>query len=256
MDGYRNNPPDAWTMRYRSFRAEADAESDAWVPSPPSQRPLGCLAAVGVLVAWGVGLVLGALMGQAVFRNTVTIQFVAMGVVGVVATAGAAAVLALHGRDLHTLGLRPKDFTRQFGRAVKYEIVGFFGVLGIMGLIYALGFRSDETSVLDHLLGRDILTVMTVFFLATVVTPVYEELTFRGIFQAVFRRWFGRTAGIGLSALLFGLFHGGWRIPGMVFFGVLLALARVRSRTLALPILIHMLHNGIVMAFAIGHHHL
>lgn len=82
---------------------------------------------------------------------------------------------------------------------------------------------------------------------AALLTPVAEELFFRGILQSALARA-TRSPGFGIiaSSLLFGLAHSGQPqvVPALMLFGVILACMYQRSGSLVGPIVAHMLFNA------------
>jgi hypothetical protein len=90
-----------------------------------------------------------------------------------------------------------------------------------------------------------VLSFVTVVLLA----PAMEELVFRGVlFHRLSARW-GIRSGLLVSSLIFAILHAE-RAAGVFTFGVLMALLYVRSGTLLLPTLCHMLNNG--FAWVVG----
>ena len=75
-----------------------------------------------------------------------------------------------------------------------------------------------------------------------ILAPIMEELIFRGILlHKLASRW-SKPAAIIFSSVIFGILHG----PGMIgstIWGILMCLIYFRTRTLAVPIIIHMLWN-------------
>ena len=87
-----------------------------------------------------------------------------------------------------------------------------------------------------------ILRVLAVCFLG----PTVEELIFRGWLFALLRRRVGPVATIGATAVAWALLHYsyGWGVIFVIVVdGILLGLARWRSRSLYPPIVMHMLYN-------------
>lgn len=85
------------------------------------------------------------------------------------------------------------------------------------------------------------------------VSPVAEELLFRGILFSHLRRFGGPLWGIGLSALLFGIYHGNL-VQGIyaLVIGCLLAYAYEYFGDFRLTILLHMLANVLVYVMSFG----
>ena len=83
-------------------------------------------------------------------------------------------------------------------------------------------------------------------FLALFLAPVSEEILFRGLLlPALGRRW-GMGAAILVSSVLFALMH--FHIPSLVplfVFSVALSLAYIYTESIIVPIVMHMLFNGV-----------
>ena len=80
-------------------------------------------------------------------------------------------------------------------------------------------------------------------FLGVVIAPFVEELCFRGI---ILQRWaakWGLPKSIFLSSLLFGILH--FNLVGSTFFGFVMALLYIHTRSLLVPIVFHALNNAI-----------
>lgn len=77
-----------------------------------------------------------------------------------------------------------------------------------------------------------------------IAAPIAEELLFRGIIQGEFRRAFPEAVAIFFQAVLFGLFHMNLVQSVYAFFpGVLFGLAYAVSRSIFVPILMHIFFN-------------
>ncbi len=86
-------------------------------------------------------------------------------------------------------------------------------------------------------------------FVAVVLAPVSEELLFRGIVLPALGRIWGMGAAIALSSALFALIH--LHAPSLVPLFVLsigLSLAYVYSKSLLVPISMHMVFNAVSLA--------
>lgn len=83
-------------------------------------------------------------------------------------------------------------------------------------------------------------------FLAVVLAPVSEEILFRGILLPALGRIWGVGAAIAVSSVLFALMH--MHVPSLVPLLVLsvgLSLAYIYSKSLLVPISMHMIFNAI-----------
>jgi membrane protease YdiL (CAAX protease family) len=87
--------------------------------------------------------------------------------------------------------------------------------------------------------------------LFTVVAPVVEELTFRGVGQSLLQ-FTGRWPSILLVGLAFGLWHGLLEaLLVLIPFGIGLAYLRDRTRSVLPGMVVHGLFNGAALALAV-----
>jgi membrane protease YdiL (CAAX protease family) len=87
--------------------------------------------------------------------------------------------------------------------------------------------------------------------LLTIVAPVIEELTFRGVGQSLLR-FTGRWPSILLVGVAFGLWHGLVQaLLILIPFGIGLAYLRDRSRSVIPGMVVHALFNGAALAVAV-----
>jgi membrane protease YdiL (CAAX protease family) len=97
--------------------------------------------------------------------------------------------------------------------------------------------RMEQNSLVENLV------------LSVVVTPVVEELLFRGaMFAALLRRWGIWPAAL-VPSLIWGLIHvqyEWWVVVSIAGSGILLAMVRWRSGSLYLPIVLHAAWNLLV----------
>ena len=82
--------------------------------------------------------------------------------------------------------------------------------------------------------------------LAVIVAPVFEEALFRGIGVPVFARGLGTAGAVVVTSTLFALFHfnAASFLPLFVL-AVAFALAYIWTGTLAVPMVMHALFNGV-----------
>ena len=84
---------------------------------------------------------------------------------------------------------------------------------------------------------------LPLFLSAVLLSPLAEELLFRGLLLRLFRP-FGDAWAIALTAVLFALAHGSlFQMPYALAAGLLLALVAALSRGLAFPICFHVFYN-------------
>lgn len=144
-----------------------------------------------------------------------------------------------------------------FGLRMRWPDIPLGAVIGVASQV-ALGvvgpplyryFGVDEDEIgetAERLADRadDPFAVISLFFLVVIGAAVVEELCYRGLWQrAIAKRW-GPTAGVVLSAVVFGAVHLQWYdFPLLVAFGLVLALLAQRSGRLGPAIWAHLAFN-------------
>ncbi len=131
---------------------------------------------------------------------------------------------------------------------------GSFATIWVwIGLLYALGI-APESNIPENIYDYAIPVVM-LGLLTIIVAPFAEEVFFRGfIFQGIAKRW-GMWAGIGFSALIFGLLHAGgpdtWLLlPAIAAIGAIFAWSVAKSGSIYPAIFAHVVFNSV--SFFIG----
>jgi membrane protease YdiL (CAAX protease family) len=88
-------------------------------------------------------------------------------------------------------------------------------------------------------------------FVLSVVGPIAEELTFRGLGFYLLQRY-GQTASIVVIGITFGLWHGLVEaLPVLIIFGTGLAFLRSRTDSIFPGMLLHALFNGAALIVAV-----
>ncbi len=221
---------------------------------------------------WGASVVILAFLCLVLGQVVGTTMFDALGVDddwGIVgASLGFFAVFglvaALLRRDgppaAEALGLQA-TWSSGLRHAVLYflpHLVIYFGAALIAGFILAaLGAEEPRQAALDHYLGsRSNLPLQAaILVVAVILAPIAEELLFRGLFFGFLRKHCSFWRAAVLQGFLFGLLHvEGW--SGLVFIlplgamGVFLAWLRVRSGSIHAAMLVHSMHNALILVLA------
>ena len=123
--------------------------------------------------------------------------------------------------------------------------LGTDGVLYILSNAFPESFKSYNRMMAEFMGRRDVLYLITVIVMA----PIVEELIFRGLMlhyltNGVEKRGVLIFANV-LQALLFALYHGSL-IQGIYafIFGLLLGFIAIKTDSLVINILLHMIING------------
>jgi uncharacterized protein len=174
-----------------------------------------------------------------------------------VLAAGAAAfllavvvALVVRVRWLPAVGLRSTTWRwllAGVGVGVLARVLAFGLILGYMAL------TGDQSNPQDYLTGTAAaggLQLVGLMLLGAVLTPIAEELFFRGVLYGGLRRY-GVVVAVIASALLFGLAHGiNVVLPVAVVLGALNALLYERSGSIYPSMIAHGVHNALGFALA------
>ena len=125
---------------------------------------------------------------------------------------------------------------------------GFMVLLGAV-LLKMAGISARNLIAAD--LPTSLPSLLAFLVVGGIISPVAEEIFFRGLVFGYLRRW-GAWAAIGISTALFVMAHAslqGVPFPQIVG-GVLFALAYEKEKNLLVPITIHVLGNLAIFAVA------
>jgi membrane protease YdiL (CAAX protease family) len=103
-----------------------------------------------------------------------------------------------------------RSLVKDFGLEIRWIDVGWglLGGVGAGGLLWTVVSGDDPPSNGDFLPGSPgIVGGFVLWLLVAVLTPVAEELFFRGLMLRAVARRFGLPAGIVASSIVFGMFH-------------------------------------------------
>lgn len=161
-----------------------------------------------------------------------------------------AVALALRVRSLPAVGLRSTTWRwllAGVGVGVLARILAFGLVLGYMAI------TGDQSNPQDYMVATatsGAVGLLLVLVFGAVLTPVAEELMFRGVLYGALRRY-GIVAATIVSALLFGLAHGFTIVfPVAVMLGALNALLYERAGSIWPSVVAHAVHNALGFSIA------
>lgn len=119
----------------------------------------------------------------------------------------------------------------------------FYGLMMLSSRIFG---QELQQQVLDIALQEDVLFRGLYFVAVVALAPLLEEVLFRGVLLAVLRRHLGPAGGIVVSALLFMAVH---QQPvtflPLFWLGLILGFVYHYTGSLAAPVALHALHNGL-----------
>ena len=234
--------------------------------------------APGSLADVTLGQAFRALLFVALYLAVLTGGILAAGLSGVVdftpnsavfvilcgATAAAMLALYFHLIRRNSLTLRGLGFRRFRPRMfhLLWQIpAAIISAAGLQGLVLAgltqLGMDGTSAGASNDPLASIVdlptpLVVLGVLFVA-VLTPLWEEVLFRGAFLSGFSRRFRPFAAVVLSAALFAACH---LLPLTFVYlfalGIALALLRRFHQNLWAPVLLHAVNNALVVLIVMG----
>lgn len=117
----------------------------------------------------------------------------------------------------------------------------------VMLMESATGLPPETQPILEsfRLSGTDQNAALAAGLISVVLTPAAEEILYRGILLDALRRRRGAVAAVALSSLFFGMLHlHAPVVPALVFFGAVLAVARIWTGSLLLCIVAHAMFNA------------
>lgn len=129
-----------------------------------------------------------------------------------------------------------------------YLIVAYIGVYISQYLFnYVLEWEQPGSQVdlfgLDQI-GINPLNFSLLILAFVVIAPITEEIIFRGLIFGFIKDKFGLIAALLISSAIFGLLHPGHHLSTFVM-GVAFALLYDRTKSIAVPIVLHMVWNAL-----------
>lgn len=89
-------------------------------------------------------------------------------------------------------------------------------------------------------------------FTVVILSPIIEELLFRGLFLRRFNKELNVTSAILISSVLFGICHNFGGILGAILFGICVSILYIKSKNILEPIFAHFLNNLLSFLLALS----
>jgi membrane protease YdiL (CAAX protease family) len=161
---------------------------------------------------------------------------------------------------LNSFGLRRREIFRDIAAAAAYFIAVWPLVLAAIYLIIIIGrliqgpdFQMQQNEGLAVILENEqwSLRLLMIFF-ATILTPVFEEVIFRGLLQSYFRDiGYSPWQAIFIASIIFSVLHPWMHLPALLILAVCMGYAYEKSGSLFRSIFIHSFFNASMIAFAL-----
>ena len=149
--------------------------------------------------------------------------------------------------------------TRQYLALTPFSLSVGMALLGIL-LLFMIGSQGVTywlgKTPLDFVdpLYQSVSSVWLLILAIVIVAPVYEEVVFRGLLWSVIAEQFSEQRGAIVASMvtsfIFAIIHlqyGIYEISTIMVLALIFCYARVKSGSLLLPILLHILNNGAAM---------
>ena len=130
-------------------------------------------------------------------------------------------------------------------------------MIGSQALTYLL---NESPLVFVDPLYQSVSSVWLLIFAMVIVAPIYEELIFRGLLWSAIAEQFSNVANAEhrgaivaslVTSVIFAVIHlqyGMYEISTIVILALIFCYARIKSGSLVLPMLLHIVNNGAAMA--------
>ncbi|MFA5292212.1 MAG: CPBP family intramembrane glutamic endopeptidase [Phycisphaerae bacterium] len=161
---------------------------------------------------------------------------------------------------LYGFGLRFKGIFRDIASAAAIFAAAWPLVFIALLIVLHLGrffvgpdFQMERNEGLTVILEYQqwSLRFLMIFF-ATILTPIFEELVFRGLLQSYLRNIaYGPWASIFIASALFAVLHPVMHFPAIFVLSVSMGYAYEKSGSLVRSIFIHIFFNASTIAFAL-----
>lgn len=161
---------------------------------------------------------------------------------------------------VYFIALRPKKLSwrevgitsislKQWKTILCYSVLLMIGALLIVVLTSFIGISVENSKTQAIQQNITFFTVLIAFLSAAVISPIYEEIFYRGFLYRWLRTRLGLVGAIILSSFIFTIAHiPTYNVMPVNFFsGIIFALAYERTNSIWPSIIIHGLTNGMMV---------
>jgi membrane protease YdiL (CAAX protease family) len=162
--------------------------------------------------------------------------------------------------SLKGFGLSSKGVFGDMAAAAAMFIAVWPLVLGAIYLVMTIGriiegpdFQMQQNEGLTVILENKEWSVrLLMIFFATILTPIFEELVFRGLLQSYLRGiGYSPWRTIFIASVVFSVLHPWMHLPALLILSVCMGYAYEKSGSLLRSIFIHCFFNSATIAFAL-----
>ncbi|NNG02122.1 MAG: CPBP family intramembrane metalloprotease [Desulfobacteraceae bacterium] len=156
------------------------------------------------------------------------------------------AYLHTMGGGLTVIGLNPMGMRNGLKTGIWWSIC-FGAIVAVIGAILFIA-RINPIVYFKMTLPDTTTGVLFFFLVGAIVSPVAEELFFRGMLFGYLRRW-GLPTALVASTALFAALHGVHAVPiTQIIGGIVFGFAYEKSNSLLAPMIIHTLANSAIFS--------
>lgn len=146
----------------------------------------------------------------------------------------------------------------RFDRLTLGATAGIILVSSTALVLYQYLFQPDLVELAEHLPIRSAMPLVVAGAVFAVGNAVMEEIIFRGVLQDALVSQVGRSAGVAVQAVVFGLGHAGGYPPGEIgvvlagLYGLLLGILREWSSGLGAAIIAHVCADATIFVIVVN----
>ncbi len=157
--------------------------------------------------------------------------------------------------DLSLLGIRFNNFFKNSVLSVaKYIQAAPLFVIALLVVVFVadkFNFEPEPQEILGIFLKEnDTFFLIFLGIFACIIGPIVEEIFFRGFMYPALKNRLGIFWGVMITSVFFALLHGNVAafLPILIL-GILLIYIYERTKSLTYSILVHMIHNSVMLYF-------
>ncbi len=139
---------------------------------------------------------------------------------------------------VNSFSLRPFKYFKTYLFLIAGIII-LFGSQLVLIAVLGIDDTSGQAQNLDLESAKSSIWSMLLFFLSiSIITPIKEEILFRGIIYRFLAERYHFVVGLIASSVIFGLLHGGYPFSAITM-GIVFALLYKLTKSLMVPIALH-----------------
>lgn len=136
------------------------------------------------------------------------------------------------------------------GKIIKWSFM-FVGTAQLIGMVTNVIFNLIQTQTgtdlteVSFVPNANLADQVVMFIFVALIGPVLEELIFRGIMLTPHIR-FGQWFAVVVTGIVFGLYHASYtQIISTMIMGVAFCFLAVKTRSIIVPVIVHMINNSL-----------